>query len=225
MRKVIRGDKRGEGLDPVEVAPAVLRVLTGAEIGDRHLHEVSALSQDLVGEVLPSEDVLRRRLSPDPQCLMAVALATSEPSIVAYSVVYGLDVRTTEAVERLTIRRGADLPADGIRGDDPASLYIGMIAGCDHVLALRLLATHLLRRWAAAPWADKIFTRPATDAGRRLVRRAGFCPLGASSEIWGKVVAPLGTSGIDDHEGEAPLITRSATNAAWMAVKSNTQGR
>jgi hypothetical protein len=159
------------------------RMLRGVAMGIDGLDALAAASVALVGRALPPTSILRARLARDPDCVMAIV---DGPAVVAHSVVYGIDAATTDALLAGVVVNGAALPLDGLTGRSPRSFYVGMVAGrgSPGVLALRLLVTHLVERRCSAPGADRLFARPATGGGQRLLDRAGFHAIGGSSEVW-----------------------------------------
>lgn len=184
-------------------------VRRGAALGVDGIEALTAASTGLVGGPLPSAPVLRARLVRDPGCVTAIVATTGDgPSVVAHSVVYGIDDATTDALADGTVANGVALPLEGLTDRSPRSFYIGMVAGRgSRILALRLLVTHLVDRQRAAPRADRLFARPGTGAGRRLLGRSGFRPIGGSSEVWSR---PTGTWPAPDRPGAGPdaLVSR-----------------
>lgn len=87
--------------------------------------------------------------------------------------------------------------------DEPGWLRreVSSTAGIEY----RRIVTHLVDRRCAAPGADLLFARPATDAGRRLLDRAGFHSVGGSSEVW---ASALGAWPVPDRVGPDVLVSR-----------------
>jgi len=180
------------------------RVQGGAALGVDGLEALAAASVDLVGRALPPTAVLRARLVRDPDCVMAIV---DGRAVVAHSVVYGVDAATTDALLGGVVVNGAALPLDGLTSGSPRAFYIGMVAGrgSPGVLALRLLVTHLVERRCSTSGADRLFARPATGGGQRLLDRAGFRAIGGSSEVW---ALAAGAWPAPDRVGPDALVSR-----------------
>jgi hypothetical protein len=168
------------------------QLLTAAELGAGLVAEVASLGARLIGDAHPTVETLRDRLAADRDCLLVVQPAGAPTRIAAYSTVYCLSAAATARVLDGTLTRGAAITTTDLSPDRGAGLYVGMVATDPmlgtRLLALRLLATLLLSRLASQQDIAWVFARPATGAGRRVLRNLGFAEISDATPIWARTV-------------------------------------
>jgi hypothetical protein len=179
------------------------------------LDEVIALGRERIGMDFVDRAVLMARHARQPECL---AVVRSGAAIQAFSLVYALTERATQAVVRGSVINGSMLAVDALAGDGSArSIYVGAVASstASGVRALVLLQRHVVWMLDRHTRVEFAFARAATDAGTSLLARLGFEPFDPPSDVQFRRVAD---------EPSSPHRT-PATNASWLAWLAPTRRR
>ena len=149
------------------------------------LEQIEFVGARLIGERHASAEELNDRL--DRNCRF-LSVAESKGELRAYGLIYMLTAHGTERILAGTARSPSDLEIHeyATGGANSRSLYVGMIgsAARPSLTAPRLLAWHLACLSDLARGAERVFARPATASGHRLIDRLGMAPLHTDSDLY-----------------------------------------
>lgn len=154
------------------------------------LARVAALGSAEIGPAHPSADVLRSRHErcPDIVTVIEDARRASKPT-VGFVTLYPLTADTVKKMEDGRLATAKNLTArdfaDGF--DDCVGVYVSMLCGLRGAPRARVVevAFEVLRAYVSRnPGLVVLLARPATHAGRLLMRQTGFLPIGAGDGIW-----------------------------------------
>lgn len=158
---------------------------------NRHLERVCDLGRRAIGPSHTSVDLLQQRLEVNDQVLRVVGRrhAGGEIELCAFTLVYPLSADADLKIADQTIRSGFQLAVDHFLppADPPQCLYVGMILGIDtdaKAYVKSMLRRDLLAALSHHPSIVRVYGRPASKGGKRLLEQLRFEPVGDPGDIW-----------------------------------------
>lgn len=158
----------------------------------KHLESICNLGRGKIGESHASEESLEDRIKVNPSVIQM--FEGSRPiafgsSIRGYAVVYPLSAKYDKRILERTIRSGREIPSEAVTPTNATArcLYVGMILGKDRsakIYVKQMLRRQLLDDLSRSKRIQRVYGRPATPSGLKLLKQYGFKPIAKEDEIW-----------------------------------------
>jgi hypothetical protein len=158
---------------------------------ERLLAEAVRVGKAKIGDGHPSVETLNKRLGKNREVILLYGRryhANERFELCGYALLYPLSDKAGKAIEKGRIRSGAEIEPGHLRADFAAAryLYVGMVLATDreakpHVKAM--LRLELMRRLEGSP-VVRVFGKPASRGGLKMLGEYGFKPIRARDGIW-----------------------------------------
>lgn len=192
--------------------------------GLQHLDEVVTAGRKSIGDAHPDAEALTRQLAENHQILHVYGREREDGrfSFCGYIILYPLTDQTGSRILGGAIRSAGAFGDGSLSGDFGSApyLYIGMVLGTDRhsqpqvTRELRMTLRMILRKGHVL----KVFARPATPYGERLMKRYGFLPLGGDTDIW-SISAQRLLANLWHEEGPEPAVLEGGNGSSQPALR------
>lgn len=154
------------------------------------LSEICSLGKVVIGDNHAPEDLLRSRLAKCPQIIRKLTTSDAIPApIHGYYITYPLTKRGVGRIDKKQVTNGKSLQEGDLAAtfSNAKAIYISMIFG-DGMRAKAAALLHLkndikhLRE--AHSKICKLYAKPSTNDGLRLLKKFKFSPIDGENGIW-----------------------------------------
>jgi hypothetical protein len=159
-------------------------------VGDRrYLKKVVTAGRRAIGPAHPDESVLMRRLAENPEVLRVCARQRNNGRLkfCGYALLYPLKDGIAEGIASESIRKEAEFGPDPLTPtfEKVRFLYIGMVLGRGrHKPHIKDKLRAELLEILAFGCVEKVFARPGSEGGRKMMQEYGFTPLAGQDDVW-----------------------------------------
>lgn len=158
---------------------------------DDQLSAVEKMGRESIGDAHPSVATLARRRAINPEILRVFGprLPGGPFELRGYSILYPLTDEAGEAIVQGRICSGSEIEPESLLPTFAGAkhLYIGMLLGTADIEArvhAKLFLRQELARRISEGTVESVFARPATAAGKKLMRSHDFTQIADEQGIW-----------------------------------------
>jgi len=161
------------------------------EVTESIIERIGSTGQSLVGDRHPSADALKERWKFNKDIIQAIAPIDNQTAIAGYFIVYPLKKVACKALDNGRVGSARDMQHNQHFCKDfrsASGIYVSMVMGNDEIPNAKACVLHLLlrtiRRCQRQGKSLRVYARPYTEAGYRLVRRYRFQEINAQWGLW-----------------------------------------
>jgi hypothetical protein len=154
------------------------------------LKELCRIGHKLIGDNHIDEETLKLRLSKNNRIVKIIkSLRNNKKGISGYYIAYPISKDADNLLQKKFIRNGKEIRDEQILTDFSRAhaIYISMVAGRNihsKAFSLYVLRKDLTEYIEKYRKIKKLYAKPSTKDGLRILTKYGFEPLGDGTEVW-----------------------------------------
>lgn len=154
------------------------------------LKELCKIGFNLIGDNHADEETLKKRLSKNCRIVKIIkSLRNNKKGISGYYIAYPINNDADNLFQRKLIKNGKGIREEQILTDfsHASAIYISMVAGKN--IHSKAFSLYILRKDISG-YVEKykkikrLYAKPSTKDGLRILTKYGFEPLGGDTEAW-----------------------------------------
>lgn len=154
------------------------------------LNELCEIGFNLIGNNHADEKTLKKRLEKNNEIIKIIKLQRNNKSrISGYYIVYPINNEADKLLRKKKIKNGKHIDESQILSDfsHASAIYVSMVAGKNihsKAFSLYLLRKDISEYVKRYRRIKRLYAKPSTKDGLRLLTKYGFEPLDGDSEVW-----------------------------------------